>query len=325
MSETAIGQAYVAGIVAGARIRFPTPLERLIFLRALPNISMMQRGALSYIAQRSEERHFKKGEVIFEYENSVDAVHFVAEGRVSVEQEGVQVATVEPHFAVGFLPVLSSQVIHQRMVALDDTVTLELSAAEVHVVIEEDFAFLETGLRQLSRQLVETQATLEAAGKLKRSEPDEVPYPHDELDIIQRIVTAHKGPLETANLEPLVQLVRQFEEIRVEPGHVFWNEGDEALGGFNIVYGVVSCESERRTFRMGPGSSIGQLEAYGGLQRSYRAVAETKVVALRGTAEGFIDILEDHFELAMATISFIADRLIEMNLQVAQANANKAD
>lgn len=323
MSETAIDQAYVTGIVAGVRTRFPTPLERLIFLRTLPNISMMQRSGLSYIAQRSEERHYAKGEVIFEYEDTVDAVHFVVEGKISVEQEDVLVAMVEPPFAVGFLPVLSTQPVHQRMVALEDTVTLELSAAEIHVVIEEDFAFLETGLRQLSRQLVENQAKLEAGGQLKRSEPDEVPYPNDELDIIQRIVAVRKGPLETANLEPLVQLVRQFEEIRVEPGHVFWDEGDEALGGFNIVYGVVSCESEKRTFRMGPGSSVGQLEAYGALPRSYGAVAETRVVALRGTAEGFLDVLEDHFELAMATMSFIADHLIEMNLQVALANASE--
>ncbi|MFT5353224.1 MAG: CRP-like cAMP-binding protein [Polyangiales bacterium] len=319
--STALDRAYQPGMGAGIRRRFPTPLERLIHLRTLPNLGMIQRSGLSYIAQRSEERFFARGETVFEYDDSIDSIHFIVEGSISVDQEEIEVAVVKAPFAVGFHPVLSTGRVHQRMVALEDTVTLEISAAEMLSVIEEDFAFLETGLRQMTRQLVETQAKLETQGELARTEPDEVPYPVDELDIIQRLVTARTGPLETANLEPLMQLVRQFEEIRVEPGHTFWSEGDEAHDGLTIVYGVVSCKSEQRTFRMGPGSSVGHLEAYGSLPRSYHAVAETKIVALRGSAESFFDVLEDHFELAMATMGFVCDRLLELNLRVAKANA----
>lgn len=289
-----------------AQIRFPTPLDKLLYLRAQDGLNQVRSSGLAYIAQRSFERSFATGEALFDGETPVDAVHFLVEGRVETSQEGVHLSTIEAPGAVGFFPTLSVEPVRQRIVALEPCVTLELPAADMIEVFEEDFLWLEEGLRQMTGGALRLQRALEVVDEVERSAPEEVPYPREALDLVQRIQATRRGGLEMSNLEPVVQLARCAEEVRVEPGHVFWEVGDGPGFGLNVVYGVIRCESASRTFRMGPGSSVGHLDAYSREPRTYRAVAETKVVALRGTGDDFFDILEDHVDLAMMLLRQLA-------------------
>ena len=63
---------------------------------------------------------------------------------------------------------------------------------------------------------------------------------------------------------------------------------------------------------MGPGYPLGNLERFTGDPRWYTAVTKTPVVALQGDTESLLDILEDHFDLAIGLVSSMAKRVIDI-------------
>ncbi len=318
MSDLALDQAFSIGM-GETPVRFPTPLDRLIHLRTLPNLGGLEGSALTYIATHAEERHFEVGDHVYLPEERVTAVHFIVEGKVRVEQEGVHILDGEPPYAIGFMPVLASSEVGQKALVVEPTVTLEVSAADLFEIFEDDFAFLENGIRRISAQFTKAQEELECRGLLERSEPEETPYPTKPLDLVERLELFLSGPFALSNLEPLVQMVRLAEEVRYEPGDVLWEQGDVATWGLTVAHGVVSCESNDRSFRMGPGSTVGIGEANGQLPRSYRAVAETRVVGLKQTTEVLLDVLEDNPEMAMGMLSFLSRLMLDFSIRLAQA------
>jgi len=319
----ALDTAFGMGMGEGD-LRFPTVLDRLIYLRTLPTLGRLAAGGLTYVATRAVERHFAPGELVYAPDRPVGAVHFVAEGRIRVEQEGLHLLDGVPPFVIGFFPVLSQSTVGQRAVAVEPTVTLELGRPALLEVFEDDFGFLENGIRQMSRQSVAMQRVLEARGLLERDPPKDTPYPHEALDLVERLDLMGRGFYADMNLEPFVQLVRMSHEVRYEPGDVLWTPGEPSAWGLNIAHGIVRCEGEDRTFRMGPGSSLGYIECYGVLPRSYRAVAETRVVGLRQPGEAFIDVLEDHPKLALSVASRMAGFVLDLSLRVARMEAGEA-
>ncbi len=46
--------------------------------------------------------------------------------------------------------------------------------------------------------------------------------------------------------------------------------------------------------------------------RAYTATTKTRVVALKQTVEDFLDVLEDHLELGMQFVAFLADLVISL-------------
>jgi CRP-like cAMP-binding protein len=318
MSDLALDQAYSIGI-GEAQVRFPTVLDRLIHLRSLQNLGGLAGTGLTFIATHAEERHYAAGDIIYRPGEPVAAAHLIAEGRIRVEQEGVHLLDGVPPFAVGFFPLIANSQVGQSAVAVEPTVTLEVSRADLFEIFEDDFGFLLSALRTQSRQLANTQEELEVRGLLIRSEPEDRPYPTEQLDFVARLELSRRGPYVECNLEPLVQLARQAEELRFEPGDVIWEEGDAATLGATILYGVVECVSEKRSFRMGPGSNIGLIESIGLMPRSYRAVAETRVVALKQGSEVLLDVLEDNPSMAMDLLSFLSKVILDLSLRLARA------
>lgn len=302
--------------------RFIGPIERLLYLRSLPSIGELPPGELASIAHFTRERSFRKGERLLVEGEPADKVFFLVEGRVSMRRGGRALREVEAPFAVGFLPVLANDPSGVEVRAEVDTLALELGADELLDAFEDSFTLLEGGIRQLSKQLVELQRELELRGSITREEPTETPYPEQELDLVQRLVLMRKtGPYREASLDPLVEMARRATEVRHEPGDVLWREGEPSTWGMHIAHGVVRCTGDggKRVFRMGPGSVVGYIETYAGLPRGYEAIAETRVVGLRGDTEAFFDTLEDNFELGMAFIGFLAQLLTRLYDRLAEA------
>jgi CRP-like cAMP-binding protein len=295
--------------------RFIGPIERLLYLRTLPTLAHLPPGELTSIAHYTRERQFRKGELLMREGAPASSVFFLVDGRVNMSRAGRVFRSVEPPFAVGFLPLLARDPNGVEARAEVDTLTLELGADELLDAFEDSFSLLEGGIRQLSKQLVEVQRELELRGMMARDEPIDTPYPERELDLVQRLVLMRKaGPYREASLEPLIEMARRAVEVRCEPGNVLWRAGEPASWGMHIAHGVVRCTGEggRRVFRMGPGSVVGYIETYANLPRGYDAVTETPVVGLRGDTEAFFDVLEDNFELGIAFVGFLAGLLTRL-------------
>jgi CRP-like cAMP-binding protein len=304
--------------------RFIGPIERLLYLRTLPTIGHLPPAELASIAHYTRERFFPKGAVMLREGEPASSVFFLVEGRASLRRGSKVIRIVEAPFAVGFLPVLARDPNGVEVRAEVDTVALELGAEELVDAFEDNFSLLENGVRQLSRQLAEAQRELELRGRLQRDEPIDTPYPEHELDLVERLVLLRgAGPYKEVSLDSLVELARRSVEARFEEGAVLWREGDPSTWGMHIVHGVVRCVGDggKRVFRLGPGSVIGYTETYGGLPRGYEAIAETRIVGLRGDTEAFFDAIEDNFDLGIAFVGFMAQLLTRLYERLADDGA----
>ena len=93
----------------------------------------------------------------------------------------------------------------------------------------------------------------------------------------------------------------------LEPGVRLWRRGDPADHMFLVVSGAVTCTAEDgRTFRYGPGTAVGGLEALADKTRWYEPVTEAHTVGLRGRSDHLMDLFENYFSMAMDFVSSLA-------------------
>lgn len=209
--------------------RFIGPVERLIYLRTLPTLGELPPDEIATIAHQARERSFRRGERLLREGQPARSVFFIVEGQVSTLRDGRVMQRITPPYAVGFLPVLSGAPEGVEARADVDTLTLELAAEDLLDAMEDNFALLEQGVRQLSRQLADVQRTLELQGLLEREEPIETPYPERELDLVDRLTLLRKsGPYRAASMDSLAELARRAEEVRYEPGDVVGEKANPA-------------------------------------------------------------------------------------------------
>jgi CRP-like cAMP-binding protein len=75
-------------------------------------------------------------------------------------------------------------------------------------------------------------------------------------------------------------------------------------------------------FRAGPGYPLGNVESQALAPRWYEAVTETPLIVLSGSTDTFVDVLEDHFSLALDFLSTMARNLVRL---VRDANRQRDD
>jgi len=119
------------------------------------------------------------------------------------------------------------------------------------------------------------------------------------------------GSFQQQNMDALIQLAMQMQEVHLDAGKTLWEHGDMAGFSYILVQGTVRCTLENGThFRAGPGYPLGNLESQALAPRWYEAVTETPVVAFMAQIDAFIDILEDHFNMALDFLAALARNLI---------------
>lgn len=297
--------------------RFIGPVDRILYLQSTANLGDVPADDLYSIAQHLKERFFKKGSALLEEGKLADRVFLLVEGTVSLRRKDHTYRILTPPGTAGLLAALSQNPEGTEARAEEDCLVLEMAIDDLWNATEDSFELLMALIRQLTGEMARQQRKLELAGALPRDEPVSTPYPDRTLDLVQRLVLMRRGgPFENVSLNPLAELAERASEVRLDEGAVLWREGDASEYGLNLVHGVVRCTGDggQRRFRMGPGSVLGTLETLARLPRSYEAVAETRIVALRGNMEILFDMLEDNSALGKSFLSFIAralDRLYE--------------
>jgi CRP-like cAMP-binding protein len=293
--------------------RFVSPMERLLYLRSLPNMASLPSSEYAYIAERARERFERAGSVILALGEECDGIVFVVEGALGVYRaDGIRQQTVESPFGAGFLPLFAGGPSATEIRADTDALMLEVSAADILDAVEDNFALMRGVIAAFARQMAALQEELEIAGRLTRSppKPSEAPPP---LDMIARLaIVGRGGPMASAPLDVLAEVAAHSTDVRLPEGTVLFREGDPSTFGFHLLHGVVECESAKRRFTMGPHSVIGFVEAYGAAPRSYTATTATPVAGIRSDVEHLLDVMEDNADLGFALLSFLARSLTDL-------------
>jgi CRP-like cAMP-binding protein len=133
------------------------------------------------------------------------------------------------------------------------------------------------------------------------------------LTHVERMMQLRKVPLwADANLDAVAELARHIEELRIAQGEVLWDIGEPAAFSFRIDFGKVTCENaEGEKVQVGAGFLLGSLDAMAADKRSYRATADSQLIALRMESARLFAILEMHPGLAGQMRALLARQLLD--------------
>lgn len=294
-------------------IRYVSPFERALFLKRVAPLRNLSPDQLAVVAQQAEERWFSKGASIQKTDASVQSFHIVVEGRVRARGGEHGDATVGPEETLGLLSVLARAGGGLDAVAEIDTRTLEIHSQDLDEVFEDHFSILYSEIHELACRTLDARMEIKTGTHLALRE-DPGPPPERGLDLVERVQLMRAIPIfRTANLDALLAVANQLKEARYAPGDEIWETGDASGFRLAIVHGRVRCTlPDGRWFTAGPGYPLGNIESQCGAPRWYRAEAETELLAMRGTTDEFIDILEDHFEMAREFLAALAAGLVRL-------------
>ena len=290
--------------------------DRFFMLRSLHSLSGLDDEGFSILAEHTKSRFFEKGALLLEEGKPVERVQLVVQGLVEVTRKGKLLAKVDRAHGVGMVSTLARDPEGAKAVALEDTQTLELPVGVLLSAYETNFSFLRNTLRLSANGLLKKRGNLPV--RPERAQPAELgEYVERSETLVERIIEMSKAPLfASANIEAVIDLARRYQELRVEPGHLFWDVGDLPSFNLRVKYGRVKCSNaEGEEVVVGAGFVLGALDPLGDMPRSYRAEAETKVIAFRGDKDHFLSALETHHEVAMELLATFARAHLEESSQ----------
>jgi len=295
------------------QIRLVTPLERTLYLKSLQPLQDLEASDLAQLAADAEERFYRRGEAITRLGEPVTAVHIITEGQVGVQADVVGRVTLRERDPLGLLMLLSRSDQGMQATAETDVRTLMIPDQILFDIYEDNFKVLLNQIIALARRTLEIRRTIPDGTYLAPAE--EIHYTFTEnMDLVERVLFMRRaGGFQEQNMDALIQLAMAFEEVRLEADRTLWMAGAASGFMYILLQGTVRCALPNgNRFRVGPGYPLGNLESQALASRWYDAVTETPVLALSGHTDTFVDVLEDHFSLAMDFLGTLARNLLRM-------------
>ncbi len=296
--------------------------KRFLYLRSIPVAAKLPAPVLKILAAALEERAWPSGSVVMRANQPVFALYLLTRGRVVLTRHGALFGELKPPQTLGFLNIIGQSDGSYDAACDGDTQAYALDGDALLDLMEDHYELFEATLRYTAERVYYDMQDLPAEALGSAPDPSPV-IPERHMDLIERIllVRAQNG-FQEANVNAVAAVCRKFEEVRLEPGTELWKAGDAPEGALMLARGTVACETARGVrFKYGPGTMVGGVDALADRPRWYRAVAETRVQALRGDTAGFLDLLEHDFSLASAFVASLArglDQILERKAQLGQ-------
>lgn len=286
--------------------------DRVLLLRSLPSFAGLDDAGLTLLAEHARTRSFRAGETVIAEGRPLSHVYIVVSGQITSNRLGKRVAVVTRSRGVGLLSVLARDSNGVDAVADVDTLTLEVPADALQDALEENFSMLRNSLRLSAAALVAKRGNLPASpdrpGPQTLGEYRERPRTMVEL----MLLLGKTGVFSGVNIDALVAVARTTREVRIAEGEVLWRIGEPSTFWMRVDYGRVRCTAaDGRHVDVGPDFILGNLDCFGQAPRSYEARTDTRIIGYRTELDGFLAILETHFQMARDLIAIISKALLE--------------
>lgn len=306
----------------------PVLLRRLLELRQFPMFAGAELGELAMLAENVREIWYPNGAVIAR-PPALDAIHLILSGRIDA---GAQAHPA--HRPFGVLEVLARRPLGAPAVAVGETRTLRLTAAELREVLEDNFGLMLITLRELAGRTlaagpvlaagaVRSAGSAGAAGSATAAAPASQASP---LGLVERMIVLRRqlpftsaascGPpaerLGRAPLEAIAILAHASQETTWPAGAVMARSGDPSHHARFLLDGTARVtRDEGEPYLLGSGSSLGVLESLAGAPHAGTVEVVAPVRALEIASSVIFDVLEDHTELGFALIESLAGGLLD--------------
>jgi CRP-like cAMP-binding protein len=300
-------------------------VERMLSLKTIPMFSGLSHEDLAAVAGLGRERFFPKGSALLREGEPIPALYAVLDGRVHVARERRTMGHATSGGFVGGAAMFAREPRGLAATAEIDTLAVELEADAVQEILEDYFSVFHHVLRETGGWLLD----------LVRDSPRDLyenlfPVreiarpPTGDLDLVERIFLLRQvSPFTDTGVSALAELSRGMAETTFPAGTTLWEPGEPSGMAVFVVRGTVSCAAGGTVFEAGPGTPLGAVESIAWRPRWHGAVAQTRVTALQGLVEAFVDVLEDNFDLAMDYLAVLARAQIRI-LENKVATAGKA-
>lgn len=288
--------------------------ERLLRLRSVPVFRGMSATDLAPLAASMRSATFERGDVILHEDEPPRAFHMLVSGRVTMRRHGRKIRTIAAPGGVGFLSLLARTGGGTEAVAEERTVTFEVRADAIHEMFEDHFSVLLGTLRWINERLIQENLVQEPPPYVPAVGFEGFSFER-EIGIVERIFLLRRTRVfKTANVNSTARLARDMKELRRPEGTVVWRPGERAQGSLFIVQGKMELRYNqgRSVQTVGPGYMVGGTEALALMPRWNELVATEPVLALEGSREALIDILEDDIDVALTFVSMIATVLLSL-------------
>jgi CRP-like cAMP-binding protein len=292
---------------------FVGPLDRVLFLRTIPIFEGLRPPHLAAIAQHARERVWPAGALMQTPDQAAETVYLVVEGEVELSHADGVTQRIGPGQTVGVLELLSRMQTALTARTTRETVALEFDWDAQFDICEQHFAVLAQYIRYLAGRTIDGPARA-AEAEVNAAATELAPPPADRpLNLVERVLVlydsqefSHRSP------DALAELAHHIAEVRYGAGEVLWDAGAHADHFVLLAAGTVECRRpDGRSSRVRAGTTIGLYEMLARAPRGTLARATGEVVGLRIDFDPFLDILEDHFDLALDVLSLLARNLLE--------------
>jgi CRP-like cAMP-binding protein len=288
--------------------------QRFLFLRTMPGLAEVPPEVSQVIAANTRERFFAKGEYL--YRSGVPAleIQYVVKGECEIIRNGRAVRRLGARSVVGGVSALAGEELGYDCVALEDMVTLAITVEDSQEIFEDHFVLLKRVLRGTSREVLESRRQLgPSAGFGPVSEP--FAFPDRPFDLIERMAFLRKTlSFGDSEIDAIADLARDVQEVHLPKGEVLWNVDDRSTYFLLPLRGVVDCRASDpyQHFPRAPSDSVGAIDAMADERRWFRAEVVEDLVAFRIDQDFLLELLEDHFTMAMSLLKSIAAGILHL-------------
>jgi CRP-like cAMP-binding protein len=271
----------------------------VLALRTFDVLGTAELAELAMLAENMTEASFRAGSVIAPAGARLRALHFILDGEVATPRR----ERLGARRVFGVLDVFARRELAAPAIAVRDTRTFELQAADVKDILDENFGVLRALLHELARLVI--GCSLPATpwiGSLSRP-----------LGFVDRLTLLRQQPMyATATFDALAMLAHAAEEVAFLPGATIARAGDTADTVYTVIEGGVhATAADGSTRNFGSGDSVAFFETLAVAPHSRTFEARTPVRALKQSSAAILDVIEDHTDLGLAMIGELARILTE--------------
>jgi ATP:ADP antiporter, AAA family len=284
-----------------AAFRLPEQRYRSIWLEPLPAVELANRlrqiplfdslsvDELFRFAAAGRQVRYEQGRQLYQHGTTPEALQFLIDGRVLVEDHGEQRTLAAPA-ALAFEEVLEGVPMRESVRTLEPAVCLSLSSEECRTLLADNTDMLQG----LFRMLIERGAPV-AAGPVVRgtAAPAALGRPAaGGLAPTEKVLVLQNLPIFSAlTADEALQLGAIARDVRLVPGSLLFAEGSPpALYG--LLSGEVTIEIDSGPpVVSGPGDAVAVYETLGGIPPRGQARVTREGLALQIDRDDLFDLL----------------------------------
>lgn len=288
-------------------------VERMLLLKAHPAFDRLGLDRIASIARRLVPALLP---ALTRWDGDAPEMGamIVASGRVVVETAGGGRRCYEAGDVAGLLEMLASGAVPYEFACEEEAEVLTMSSDTLGDLCEEDFDVVECLLRWVAITALQNIAGLVSGARLDEAPPAPEPKrgPRGGTALARRIdVLAATRAFPAGQMDALTEIAQQAKDASLAEGTVIWSAGEESDSFLLLIDGAVRCETAAGWHvHSGPDALVGDLDALGGLPRSYAATAVGPVSAVVFRVDPFLDVLEDHPQMAIGFLALQAARTL---------------